>query len=168
MRLREGAEATSTAASGQPRRAAGGDLVRFLTGRRGDDGFVVTPAAFVESMKAAGVAGALDAIQRDAAAADPAVHDGLCREAVRLVRAAGPAPRVAAAVGNAYPALGIEDLGPARVVVTADEPQADPSAPVVRGLRAVLAAIVDRWAEAAAAGTAPVGVVVRTRSAGRS
>jgi pyruvate,water dikinase len=113
-------------------------------------GFVVTTGAFRQSMVAAGVRDELGAL---VAAARLGVVDGAPDRArphelmVELIRTAGPSPEVVTAIANAYPALGIEDLGPARVVVRTS-PVGDPvpDLPVpVRGLRAVLDCVVSCW-----------------------
>jgi hypothetical protein len=103
------------------------------------------------------VASALAAIRAEAAAAADAARERLRREAAGLVRSAGPSAALVAAVADAYPGLGIEDFGPSRVVVRLAGEPARPDGPEpVRGLTAVLAAIVDRWAETACTGGSDV------------
>jgi hypothetical protein len=102
-------------------------------------------------MVAAGVRGELQALL---VAARLAVADGSatagdrpCELMAGLIRTAGPSADVVTAIANAYPALGIEDFGPAQVVVRPSpigEPIPDRSVPV-RGLRAVLDRVVSCW-----------------------
>jgi phosphoenolpyruvate synthase/pyruvate phosphate dikinase len=127
--------------------------------------FALGTAAYQESVEAGGVREQLAEISaRLAAHADDlVVIDRLAARAAELVRAAGPTPRVAAAVGSAYRQLGIEDLSGARVTVLApsldaglDMGGATPadgpdtvSYHQVRGARRVLQRIVDCWGRAA-------------------
>jgi phosphoenolpyruvate synthase/pyruvate phosphate dikinase len=79
--------------------------------------------------------------------------------------AAGPSAGLVAAVADVYPGLGIEDFGPARVVVQAVDRAGGPErSEPVRGLPAVLAAIVDRWADGVRCGRNATAVLVRTAS----
>jgi hypothetical protein len=157
--------ATMTPTGAAERAGTEGALVRTPADTPGAPGFVVPVKAFQESMVAAGVASALDAIRAEAVAADGVARERLQRASAELVRSAGPSAGVVAAVADAYPGLGIEDFGPARVVVRVAVERARPDGPEpVRGLPAVLAAIVDRWAETACVGgcdvlvqPAPVG-----------
>jgi pyruvate,water dikinase len=134
-------------------------------------GFAVPPAfalgtaAYQESVEAGGVREQLAEISARLAAHgdDLVVIDRLAARAAELVRAAGPTPRVAAAVGSAYRQLGIEDLGGARVTVLAPSLDAGPdiggatpangpdtvSYHQVRGARTVLQRVVDCWGRAA-------------------
>jgi phosphoenolpyruvate synthase/pyruvate phosphate dikinase len=134
-------------------------------------GFSVPPAfalgiaAYQESVEAGGVREQLAEIGARLAAHgdDLVVIDRLAARAAELVRASGPTPRVAAAVGSAYRQLGIEDLGGARVTVLApsldaglDMGGATPangpdtvSHHQVRGARTVLQRVVDCWGRAA-------------------
>ena len=112
-------------------------------------GFVVTAAAYRDSMTAAGVAEALDAFWFAAKLADSEARRRLCGRIADLVRAAGPSEAVVAAVGVAYPGLGIEDFGPVNVVVlpvAATWGTDGDRTRSVRGLPAVLYRIVECWA----------------------
>lgn len=158
------------AGSGRGHGAPGaGPLVQPLTRRDETVGFVVTRDAFEQSMAAAGRAGVLAAIRAEAAAADGAVRERLHRAAAGLVRHSGPSAELAAAVADLYPALGIEDFGPARVVVRAvDEPSGAVEPVPVRGLAAVLTAVVDSWADSAGAGAGGTAVIVHVAPPARS
>jgi hypothetical protein len=165
MRSREGIGG-SRASSGSALPRVDGELVQALSSPHGDVGFVVPAAAFRSSTVASGVAGALDAILAEAAVtADPADCERLRREAAELVNSAGPSAGLVAAVADVYPGLGIEDFGPARVVVQAVDRVGGPErSEPVRGLPAVLAAIVDRWADGVRCGRNATTVLVRTAS----
>jgi phosphoenolpyruvate synthase/pyruvate phosphate dikinase len=127
---------------------------RIAAGLTERPGFVLTTGLHVAALTAAGVSSALADLQARAGAADaPVLRTELCARMAPLMRTAAMSEPVVAAVRSAYPALGIEGFGPARVVVrpSVREEDAGPevSAEVVRGLPALLERVGACWASLA-------------------
>jgi pyruvate,water dikinase len=135
-------------------------------------GFVLTVAAYLDSMDAAGVRAELARLHALALAAagrsggEPELAD-LCTEMRDVVRKAGPSPEVVEEIHAAYRDLGIEDFGPVTVAVRSSALGEDGAAASfagmhssftnVRGADALLAQVLECWAST----VAPRAIVYR-------